>query len=98
MEWRTRLDILSILTDNPDLEVATPVIIKVTDVETKKEFKMVYKSPAFLTHSNGHKVYLCSFVGTKRRSWRRPLKKARLVTKITKGQQEAILLQCDIVG
>ena len=61
MEWRTRLDILSTLTDNPDLKVATPVIIKVTDVETKKEFKMVYKSPAFLTHSNGHKVCLCIF-------------------------------------
>ena len=59
MEWRTRLDILSTLTDNPDLEVATPVIIKVTEVETKKEFKMVYKSPAFLTHPNGYKVCLC---------------------------------------
>ena len=63
MEWRTRLDILSALTDNPDLEVATPVIIKVTQVETKKEFKMVYKSPAFLTHPNGHKVSLCILPG-----------------------------------
>ena len=65
MEWRTRLDILSTLTDNPDLVVATPVIIKVTDVETKKEFKMVYKSPAFLTHSNGHRVCLCILPGGK---------------------------------
>ena len=65
MEWRTRLDILSTLTDNPDLEVTTPVIVKVTEVETKKDFKMVYKSPAFLTHPNGHKVCLCILPGGK---------------------------------
>ena len=65
LEWRTRLDILSTLIDNPDLEVTTPVIIKVTEVETKKEFKMVYKSPAFLTHTNGHKVCLCILPGGK---------------------------------
>ena len=65
MEWRTRLDILSTLTDDPDLEVTTPVIIKVTQVGIKKEFKMVYKSPAFLTHPNGHKVCLCILPGGK---------------------------------
>ena len=59
MEWRMRLDVLSKLTDNPDLESTTPVIIKITEVEIKKEFKMVYKSPPFLTCSNGHQVYLC---------------------------------------
>ena len=59
MEWRTRLDVLSKLTDNPDLETTTPVIIKMTEVEVKKEFKMVYKSPTFLTYSNGHQICLC---------------------------------------
>lgn len=59
MEWRKQLDLLSRLTENLDLELTAPVVIKVTEVDIKKEFKMVYKSPSFLTHLNGNKVCLC---------------------------------------
>ena len=63
-EWRVRLELLSKMMDNPDLgEVVAPVMIKVTEVEIKKEFKMVYKSPAFFTHPHGHKVCLCILPG-----------------------------------
>ena len=60
LQWRVQLELLSKITDNSNLEeVVAPVIVKVTEVEIKKEFKMVYKSPAFFTHPNGHKVCLC---------------------------------------
>ena len=63
MEWRTQLDLLSTVTENPDVDAVAPVIIKVTEVQIKKEFKMVYKSPAFFTSPNGHKVCLCILPG-----------------------------------
>ena len=58
MEWRTQLNVLSALTDHPDFKVTTPVVIKVTGVGSKKEFKTVYTTPAFFVHPNGCKVCL----------------------------------------
>lgn len=63
MKWQTRLELLSALINNPDLQVAAPVVIKVEEVAVKKEFKMVYKSPPFFTVPNGNKVCLCILPG-----------------------------------
>lgn len=63
MDWNTRLTLSSTLTTQTEL--VTPVIIKVNEVSHKKEHCTVYKSPIFLTHENGHRVYLHVLPGGK---------------------------------
>ena len=58
MEWSTQLNVLSALTDHPDFKATTPVVIKVTEVGIKKEYKTAYTTPAFFVHPNGCKVCL----------------------------------------
>jgi len=61
MAWDTRLALSSTLTSQTEL--VAPVIIKITDVSHKKDHHAVYESPTFLTHENGHRVYLHIFPG-----------------------------------
>ena len=63
LDWETRLELSSSLTSQTEL--VAPVIMKITNVSHKKDHRTVYKSPIFLTHENGYRVYVHIIPGGK---------------------------------